>query len=59
MLCSVPHCPLPAAHRVQWSGLEQGVVGSPSTEVLQNSGDVALTEGRVCGHGGVGLDLGS
>ena len=42
----------------EWSGsgtAAQGVVGSPSMEVLQNCGDVALRD-VVSGHGGVGWD---
>ena len=35
----------------------QGVVGSPSLEVLQNSRDVALRD-VVSGHGGGGLVVG-
>jgi len=38
-----------------WHRLPREVVGSPSLEVFQNCGDVALKD-TVSGHGGVGLD---
>ena len=40
-----------------WNGLPRKVVGLPSLEVLQNHGDVALTDVGSA-HGGLGLDLG-
>ena len=41
---------------VHWHRLPREVVGSPSLEVLQNRGDVALRD-MVTGHGGCGLGL--